>query len=153
MTKEGEAKKREMSQAVAMNYQAMFADLKSGKRQQWTMTNYLLLILAGLFGVKHAVATQTQLSNCEKGVATALAFIAFLMWLYLVILVQCSIVKTRKRIERFESKDNKYFDCDERKILELDSYHSPYRDWPFLLALIVVSTIGTALLVYFVWRT
>src|SRR5215472_1612209 len=56
-----------MSQGVATKYRALFEELRFAKQQQWMATNYLLLVLAAIFGIGKAI---DPLTDCEKGIAT-----------------------------------------------------------------------------------
>jgi hypothetical protein len=56
-----------MSQGVATIYRALFEELRFAKQQQWMTTNYLLLVLAAIFGIGKAI---DQLTVCEKVIGT-----------------------------------------------------------------------------------
>jgi hypothetical protein len=66
--------KQEMSQAVSAVYQVLFVELRSAKRQQWTIKNYVLLTLAAIYGL--ASVLKETLTACEKLIATQLAILA-----------------------------------------------------------------------------
>src|SRR6266576_5353079 len=44
-----------MSQGVATIYRALFEESRFAKQQQWMTTNYLLLVLAAIFGIGKAI--------------------------------------------------------------------------------------------------
>ena len=52
-----------MSQGVATIYRALFEELRFAKQQQWMTTNYLLLVLAAIFGIGKTI---DPLTECEK---------------------------------------------------------------------------------------
>ena len=62
-----------MSQGVATIYRALFEELRFAKQQQWMTTNYLLVVLAAIFGIGKAIE---HLTVCEKVIATFLLLTA-----------------------------------------------------------------------------
>ena len=64
-----------MSQGVATIYRALFEELRFAKQQQWMTTNYLLVVLAAIFGIGKAIEPAIEhLTVCEKVIATFLSF-------------------------------------------------------------------------------
>ena len=54
-----------MSQGVATKYRALFKELRFAKQQQWMATNYLLLVLAAIFGIGTAIKPFDRLRQCK----------------------------------------------------------------------------------------
>lgn len=87
--------KRCMSQGVATIYGGLLDELKFAKQQQWMTTNYLLLVLAAIFGIGKAVG---PLTVCEKSIATFLVVVALATDYYVLIDLQRYMGKTRTRL-------------------------------------------------------
>jgi hypothetical protein len=81
-----------MSQSVATLYRALFEELKFAKQQQWTTTNYLLLVLAAIFGIGKVI---DPLTDCEKIIATLLLLTAVGFSYYVLIDLQLYIAGLR----------------------------------------------------------
>ena len=88
------------SQGVATIYRALFGELRFAKQQQWMAANYLLLVLAAIFGIGKAIEPLTE---CEKVIATFLLFAAVGFGYYVLIDLQRYIGRIRKRLERAQS--------------------------------------------------
>src|SRR5258708_39689829 len=67
----GEPKMTEMSKPAEILYRAFFDELRFAKQQQWTITNYLLLLMGAGFGLFKV--TSPSPTQCEKVVWSALA--------------------------------------------------------------------------------
>src|SRR5215472_2659004 len=93
-------KDKGMSQGVATIYRALFGELRFAKQQQWMAANYLLLVLAAIFGIGKAIEPLTE---CEKVIATFLLFAAVGFGYYVLIDLQRYIGRIRKRLERAQS--------------------------------------------------
>jgi hypothetical protein len=77
-----------MSQGVATLYRTLFEELRFAKQQQWMTTNYLLLVLAAIFGIGKAIE---PLTVCEKVIATFLLLTAVGFGYYVLIDLQTVI--------------------------------------------------------------
>src|SRR2546425_3531056 len=121
----------EMSQGVATLYRALFEELKFAKQQQWMTTNYLLLVLAAVFGIGKAIG---PLTVCEKVIATFLLVAAVAVGYYVLINLQLYMGRTRKRLEKIEAEESKFFSPEERRVLQFERYEHPYlRGLPILV--------------------
>jgi hypothetical protein len=148
---DGDGERREMSQAVATIYRSLFDELKFAKQQQWMTTNYLLLALAAIFGIGKAAG---HLTACEKIIATVLILIAVVAGYYVLIDLQCHIGRIRKRFNRIEGKNAKFFNPAERCIVQLEEYTSPYlRGSSILIMLMGAAALGAILVEYAMWRS
>ena len=93
-----------MSQGVATIYRALFEELRFAKQQQWMTTNYLLVVLAAIFGIGKAIEPAIEhLTVCEKVIATFLLLTAVGFGYYVLIDLQRYIGRIRKRLERAQS--------------------------------------------------
>ena len=139
-----------MSQGVATIYRALFEELRFAKQQQWMTTNYLLLVLAAIFGIGKAI---DPLIVCEKVIATFLLLTALGFGCYVLIDLQRNMGITRKRLESIEGKDSKFFSPEERKILQFEGYKFPYvRGLSILVILMGTAAFGALLVGYAMWR-
>jgi hypothetical protein len=109
-----------MSSHGLIAYTALFEELRFIKKQQWTATNYLLAIYAGLFGVAHAIG---ELTKCDKIIGTALTIMALVVAVVIVTLQQFDLKKARVRLNNIEMK---YFIGEEREIYEVKKDNQPY---------------------------
>jgi hypothetical protein len=139
-----------MSQAVATIYRTLIDELKFVKQQQWMITNYLLLVLAAIFGIAKAITTLTAF---EKFLATAIVVVAAGFCFYVLIDLQRYMDNCRKRLEAIEREDSKCFTTEERKFLRLEPYQSTFRrGLPVFVGLMLVSAFGGLFVGYALWR-
>ena len=74
---------------VEIVFKQLFEELKSMKQQQWTMTNYGILILAAIYAVKLPGVPHSQMWLKVVAILTA-AFGSFLL-----LRIQSNMVRTR----------------------------------------------------------
>jgi hypothetical protein len=141
-----------MSQSVATLYRALFEELKFAKQQQWTTTNYLLLVLAAIFGIGKVI---DPLTDCEKIIATLLLLTAVGFSYYVLIDLQLYMGRTRKRLGDIQAEDSKFFSPEERKVLKFDKpdKHPSLRNLPTLIILMGTAAFGALLVGYAIWRS
>jgi len=133
-----------MSQGVATKYRALFEELRFAKQQQWMATNYLLLVLAAIFGIGKAI---DPLTDCEKGIATLLLVAAVIGGCWVLIDLQRSLRRTRKLLNSIEG--SKFFSPEERQVLQLEKYEHPFgRGLPILVILMGAAAFGALLVGY-----
>jgi hypothetical protein len=102
-----------MPSHVEIVFRQLYEDLKSMKQQQWTITNYGLLILAAIYAVgQHAPEVQSILKFLVW--ATAVLGWFWLLW------VQHNIAKARLRLDEV---DKAYFRDDELRNIGLTDRH------------------------------
>ena len=142
-----------MSQSVATLYRALFEVLKFAKQQQWTTTNYLLLVLAAIFGIGKAIEPAIEhLTVCEKVIATFLLLTAVGFGYYVLSNLQLHMGRTRKRLD--DIHDSKFFSPEERKVLKFEPYkHPSLRNLPTLIILMGTAAFGALLVGYAIWRS
>ena len=78
-------------------FNQLFEELRSMKQQQWTITNYGLLILAAIYAVKLSGVPHSQTYLKIVAGATAVLGSSFLLW------VQYNMVGTRRRLDNFHT--------------------------------------------------
>jgi hypothetical protein len=96
----GEPKMTEMSKPAEILYRAFFDELRFAKQQQWTITNYLLLLMGAGFGLFKL--TSPSPTQCEKVVWSALAAGVVVTGLFLLLHLQRHMHTTRARQWRME---------------------------------------------------
>jgi hypothetical protein len=135
-----------MSKAVEVLYGVFFDEMKFAKRQQWTVTNYMLLLLGAMLG---ASVTLKPLTSFEKHAIDFLVLgIVGAAWYFLIDL-QCYLKKLRERIQRIEAT----FDADDKALVQVESYTSPgRRGLPFTIMMIAAITVAGVVVMYVVWR-
>jgi hypothetical protein len=128
-------------------YKAMLDQLDTLKKQQWTITNYLVAIYVAIFWVGN---NMKQLTDSEKWSLTALTVVAGIYGVVLLVVIQYDMGQARRRIQ---DADVTIFDPQERAALGIERYRGPHRRGiSFLAALIGVCVVGAILLVRFLWR-
>jgi hypothetical protein len=139
-----------MSQGVATLYRVLFDELRFAKQQQWMTTNYLVLVLAAIFGIGKAIE---PLIVCEKVIGTFLLLIAVGFGYYVLIDLQLYMGRTRLRLGRIEAEESKFFSPEERQVLQFEEYKHPYRrNLPTLIVLMGTAAFGALLVGYAIWR-
>jgi len=76
---------------IGLAYQSALEDIRFFKGQQWTVTNYTLLIYGAI------IAVSTTVKSAQKEWFTYIAGIVALLSLLLIIQLQCSTQKARNR--------------------------------------------------------
>ncbi len=117
------------------------------KNRQWAITNYSVLIYAGIFGVAQ---TFKQITSIEKAGLISLAILTAVCAIWLQIRVQGDAGKYRKDLEAIHFK---WLSEHEREVAGIKPYPNPaLRGVSFLVALIGVVVIGAFLVIYSLWR-
>lgn len=141
------AKPHQLSQAGLAVYKALLDNMQFVKKQQWSITNYLILILAALFGISR---TFQPLTACEKLVESTFAVIASCYGIYLLILMQIHMADTRRRLKKIHDT---CLTCEEIMILGISDYSRPFAEGTsFLIGFIGVTLISTTLVIFSMWR-
>jgi hypothetical protein len=94
----------DMSPHVSAVFKELFEEIKSAKQQQWTITNYGLLILAAIYAVKLSGVPHSQTYLKILAGATAVLGSSFLLC------AQYNMVGTRGRLDNVH---NKFFTSNE----------------------------------------
>jgi hypothetical protein len=132
-----------MSEAVKIHYKAVIDNILFLKRQQWTITNYALLLYA-------AVGTMaSKATDAEKIAFTALAIIGLLFGLHCVRHTQKSM--TRYYNNLFDIHQI-YFTAEERDTFKTLTYRPDFHhNGEFIWGLMAVNVLAFALTFYFIW--
>jgi hypothetical protein len=131
----------------------LFEELKSMKQQQWTITNYGLLILAAIYAVKLSGLPHSQTYLKILAGATAVLGSSFLLW------VQYNMVGTRWRLDTVHKK---FFTSSELEAIgwtDKEIWKLQYRPWrrklaywcrglEFTVPLILVLLVGAILVCF-----
>jgi len=102
----------DMSKPAEILYRAFIDELRFAKQQQWTITNYLALTMAAVFGVAKLVSKSPTFS--EKVVWCALLVVIWSVGLFLLFDLQAYIRRTRARQNEME----KTFSPEDRKLAQ-----------------------------------
>jgi len=136
----------EISKAVEAVYGVLFDELKFAKRQQWTVTNYMLLLLGALLGVGIALKSITSF---ERHVLWIIEVFVVGAGAYFLIDLQRYMKELRERIQSIESS----FDEADRILLEVKEYKSPgLRGLPFTAMMLTAITVAAIVVGYALWR-
>ncbi len=137
----------EMTPQEANVHKALFEVIEFSKKQQWSITNYLILIYGAIFGIGKFFSGPTV---AEKIVFTALTLLALGCAAALLVQIQSDMGRARERLEEISKH---WFTADNRERLGLKPYANPaLRGVWFLIALIGVGLVGAALVIYSLWR-
>jgi len=133
------------SKPVETLYRVFFDEMKFAKQQQWTVTNYLLLLIAAVLGVTAALKTT---NGSEKTFASFLLLGVVIAGWYFLLKLQFYMAKLRERIERIEDT----FTVDEKKLLGVEKYASPgSHGLPFTVMMIAAITTAAVVVGYVIW--
>ena len=136
----------DMSKAVEAVYGVLFDEMKFAKRQQWTVTNYTLLLVGAVLGVGVALKSLTAFE--KHALSVLVIFIVGAGWYFLIDL-QRSLKELRGRIQGIEAS----FDEVDQDLLQVREYKSPGRPGlPFTVMMIAAITVAGIVVVYGVWR-
>lgn len=135
-----------LSEQGLIVYRAMLDQLDFLKRQQWTITNYLVLIFGAIFWF----GTNLKPTATGKCFLAILTVIAGTCGVCLLILIQYDLSQARRRIQE---SDDTIFDAAERSALGIEQYRGPHlRGFSFLTALVGVAVFGTVLTIWSLLR-
>jgi hypothetical protein len=116
------------------------------KRQQWTATNYALLIYAAIFVISDQYFSRTDFARNSLGIIAVVVF--FTHW-YMMYLFQQTIEKFRSRLYWIYST---YFTANERTALDLPTAaRSPWAEREVAVGLVLVSLVGFVLTAIYLW--
>ena len=143
----------DMSPHVSTVFKELFEELRFMKRQQWTITNYSVLILAAIYWVKLPELSHGQSKLKFLAILTAVA------GSFLLLRIQSNMARSRCRLDKLHKT---YFERDElegigltvneRNNLEGETWWRRiahwWRGWEFLLALMLVLWVGAYLVAH-----
>ena len=134
-----------MSPQVGNIQNSLYAAIEFSKKQQWVITNYVILVYGAIFGLSKWA------TNFEKNILTGLVFVACVYACFLLISIQGDLGRYRSQLE---SIHNHWLSPDEREKLIFRGYGSrpALRGGWFLVGLLGVIVIGASLVGHFMWR-
>jgi hypothetical protein len=139
----GEPKMTEMSKPAEILYRAFFDELRFAKQQQWTVTNYTLLLMGAAYGL--AKLTAKSPTFCERVAWCAVVAAVVVLGLLVLIDLEGHLRVTRARqtdmAEKFEPEDRKLVGGKRRM-----------PQWLVFVVLCVVVTAAGILAGYGIWR-
>ena len=127
---------------IAARFQEDTTQLRFMKRQQWAITNYLLALLAGIFGIVKAIG---GLAGWEKDFLLTIIPIAAFGAVILLTIIERDMAKPRERL----AMTNDYWPTSERVTFRLDAPPTTWvDDLLFLIPLGLVCLVSAAI----VWQ-
>jgi hypothetical protein len=137
-------KMTELSKPAEILYRAFFDELRVTKQQQWTITNYALLLMGALFGVVKLGSRSP--SPDGKMVWSLLVVVVVGGALWMLLTLQSHLRRTRHRQQQMELT----FNAEDRRLVDPPEPR-PRREWFVVILCSVV--IGAGVLVgYAVWQ-
>jgi hypothetical protein len=127
---------------------AIYSVIENSKKQQWTITNYVILVYAAIFGLSQALKF---LGITERWVFGVLVAVVGGYAILLLIQIQKDLERYREQLEAFHTQTISNKDWER---YQLKPYEYPLRrgGW-FLVALPGVLLIGAGLVIYSLWRS
>ena len=86
----------DMSPHVSTVFKELFEEIKSAKQQQWTITNYGVLILAAIYWVKLPEVPHSQSKLKFLAIMTAVVGSGLLLR------IQCNMGRSRRRLDKLQ---------------------------------------------------
>jgi hypothetical protein len=137
---------REMPTHIGLAYKDAIDNIMFLKIQEWTATNYALLIYGAVFVSAAEFFSKTDFARNALGI---LAIATFLIHWYVMFLFQRTIEKFRARLYWIYRT---YLTSDERVALDLPAGpHSLRTQWDVAGWLILISFVGCALTTVYLW--
>ena len=128
---------------------SIYSVIENSKRQQWTITNYVILVYAAIFGLSQLL-TNPDLTPNEARWFSALVAIAGGYAIFLLIQIQRDLGRYREQLDAFVTDTISEKD---RKRYQIEPKPNPVlRGIWFLIALIGVVVIGAGLVIYSLLR-
>jgi hypothetical protein len=100
-----EKEKDKTQEELLMLFPVVIDDIKTLKRQQWTITYYGLLLLAAIIGFYGLLRSPYNHASClEKGLLLAAAIVVFVVCTGYLIEHQYRLTQYRKRLEKIRNE-------------------------------------------------
>jgi DNA integrity scanning protein DisA with diadenylate cyclase activity len=140
MTAQSPVSEKLSDQALVV-YKALHEQISFLKKQQWTITNYLVLLYAAVFAVKREISPQLDMMWFLR-IVTA---IGALYGLWILMAIQFDLMRARERLDR---TDKAIFSRTEFTQLNLKNEHHPFfQGLSFTIALVGVVVVGAVLVI------
>jgi hypothetical protein len=131
--------------AIATNiHRRLFDDIEFSKRQQWVITNYVILVYAGMF---YLAGYFKEHADCAKILLSLLAFVAGAYAAFLLSKMQSDMGRYR---EKLESAHKAWLTADEKATTEYGD-RPALRVGEHLIGLLGVDLVGLILLLSVLW--
>jgi hypothetical protein len=128
-----------LSDQALVVYKAMHEHIAFLKKQQWTITNYLILLYAGVYAIKKEIAFGPWL---KLGLRFAIAA-GFLYGVFALVAIQRDLGDARVRLD---NADSAIFGPTEYRALGLGTKDNPFaRGLLFTFGLLLVLLVGALL--------
>ena len=88
----------DMSPHVSTVFKELFEEIKSAKQQQWTITNYGLLILAALYAVRHQLPEVPHSQSKLNFLAITTAVVGS----FFLLRIQSHMARSRHRLDKLQ---------------------------------------------------
>jgi hypothetical protein len=139
---------KDLSPQLSNIQNSLYSAIENSKKQQWTITNYVILVDAAIFGLSRAL--NPPLTPNESRWACVVIAIAGFYAVFLLIQIQANLGTYREQLEAFH---NHNISDGDRAIYKITPYRNPaLRGVWFLIALIGVVVIGGLLVIYSLLR-
>jgi hypothetical protein len=132
---------------------SLYSVIENSKKQQWIITNYVILLYAAVFALSRWFNSLTlPLTPNERRVFIDLILLAWVYASGLLVQIQFDLRRYRKQLEAFHIQT---ISKEDRTRYQIKPYEYPLlRGGGFLLALLGVVLIGAALVIYSLrWRS
>jgi hypothetical protein len=130
----GEPKMTEMSKPAEILYRAFFDELRFAKQQQWTVTNYTLLLMGAAYGLAKLTAKSPP-TPCARGVWCAIVAAVAFFGLVVLIDLEVHLRVTRRRQTAMEEK----FEPEDRTLATGRRYMPQWLVFAVLCGVVVVA--------------
>jgi hypothetical protein len=141
---------KDLSPQLSNVQNSLYSVIENSKQQQWTITNYVILVYAAIFGLSRLMMTSSELSPNELRVFTDLILLACLYSTGLLLKIQWDLKRYREQLAEFHTRTISELDREKYKI-KVHEYPLFVGGW-FLGALLGVVLIGAVLVIYSLWR-
>jgi hypothetical protein len=126
---------------------SIYSVIENSKKQQWTITNYVILVYAAIFGLSRAL---TSLGIIERWAFGLLVAVAGGYAIFLLIQIQRDLGRYREQLDAIY---NDTISKEDLKRYKIEPKPNPVlRGVWFLIALIGVVVIGGGLVIYSLLR-
>jgi hypothetical protein len=126
---------------------SLYAAIENSKKQQWTITNYVILVYAAIFGLGFK-GPRIFSGAVETAIFASLIFVAGVYGIFLLILIQEDLERYRTQLHAFYTYAISPGDRERYQVGKPYPYSHFWRGGTFLSGLIGVIVIGGVLVAY-----
>src|SRR5262245_57176716 len=91
-----------MSPHVSAAFKELFEEIKSAKQQQWTITNYGVLILAAIYAVRHQLSEEVTHLQSKLKFLAILAIAIAVLGSFFLLRIQSHMARSRCRLDKLQ---------------------------------------------------